>query len=52
MSIVKNLAKGERAVRIILGGILIVGGLFLAGWWKPLSILIGVCLVASAFAGY
>ncbi|MBW1999133.1 MAG: hypothetical protein JRJ29_14365 [Deltaproteobacteria bacterium] len=39
-------------MRVILGIILIPLGLFLTGFWKPLSIIIGACLVAGAFVGY
>lgn len=52
MAMVKNVAGVERVVRAVLGIVLIVVGFLLTGFWKPLSIIIGVCLVASAFAGY
>jgi len=52
MILAKNLGKTEKAVRIILGIALIVIGFFLHGLWKPLSIVIGILLIAAAFAGY
>jgi hypothetical protein len=52
MAITKNVAKGEGIARIILGIILIIWGCFLAGFWIPLSIVVGVFLVITAFVGY
>ena len=44
MAITKN--QGEKLV--ILGAILIPFGFVLTGFWKPLSIVIGVLLVVAA----
>lgn len=52
MAMVKNVAGVERIVRAVPGIVLIAVGFLLPALWKPLSIIIGVCLVASAFAGY
>lgn len=52
MAIAKNVARGERILRIILGLVLILLGIFLAGFWKPLSIGVGGFLVLTAIVGY
>ena len=52
MAVAKNVAKGEKVIRVILGVILIALGLFLPGFWKPLSIVVGAALLVTAFAGY
>ena len=48
----KNLAGSERVIRAILGGILIVLGFFLPGFWKPLSLVLGLGLLFTAFVAY
>lgn len=50
MAIRKNVAKGE--ARIILGAILVIWGLSLSGFWKPISIVVGGFFVITAFVGY
>ena len=52
MAEVKNLAKGERILRIILGFILIVVGFYVPGFWKPLSFFLGLCFLFTAFVAY
>jgi hypothetical protein len=52
MAISKNVGKGERVARIILGAILIPAGFSLAGLWKPLSIVLGAFLILTSFVGY
>ena len=52
MAIGKNVAKGERAVRAILGAIFVVFGFLLSGFWKPLCVVIGVLLLLTALVGY
>jgi len=52
MAINKNVAKGERVIRIILGIILVLWGFSLSGFWRPASIVVGVLLLLTAFIGY
>lgn len=52
MAFMKNLAKGEKVIRIIIGIILVVWGFFLAGFWRPASIVVGCVLLVIAFSGY
>ncbi len=52
MAITKNVPKLERVIRIILGVALIPLGFSLIGFWKPLSVVVGVFLVLTAFVGY
>ena len=52
MAKVKNLAKGERIFRIILGVILIIVGFAAPGFWKPLSFFLGLCFFFTAFVAY
>ena len=52
MAITKNVGRGEGILRVILGVILIILGFFLAGFWKPLSIVVGVLLVLTAIVGH
>ena len=52
MAITKNVARGEGILRVILGLILILFGIFLAGFWKPLSIVVGGSLVLTVIVGY
>ena len=48
----KNVAKGERTLRIIFGVILILLGFFLPGLWKFVFIIIGILLLITACVGY
>jgi len=52
MNIVKNLGNAERAVRALAGVILVVGGFFVTGYWKPLAIVVGAGLMFTAAVGY
>lgn len=52
MGIKKNVLKGEKEARIVVGVVLIPLGLFLAGVWKPLFVVIGISLILTAFFGY
>jgi predicted phage tail protein len=52
MAITRNVARGEGIFRIVLGVILILFGFFLAGFWMPLSIVIGGLLVLTGIVGY
>ena len=52
MSDVKNLAQNERIIRVILGVVLIVVGFLLPGFWKPLSLVLGLCFLYTAFVAY
>jgi hypothetical protein len=52
MAAVPNVAARERVIRTIAGGILVVGGFLLPGIWKPLSIVLGLCLLFTAFDAY
>jgi hypothetical protein len=52
MAIAKNVGKGEGIFRAIIGVILILSGFFLAGFWRPLSILVGAILILTAIVGY
>lgn len=52
MADVKNLAQNERIIRVILGVVLIVVGFLVPGFWKPLSLVLGLCLLYTAFVAY
>jgi hypothetical protein len=52
MAITKNVPKIERVIRIILGIALIPLGFTVTGLWMPLSIVVGVSLMLTAFVGY
>jgi hypothetical protein len=52
MSFAKNVAKGEKVVRVILGILLAVLGFFLTGFWRPALIVVGVLFLLTAFVGY
>ncbi len=52
MAVTKNVARGEVILRAVLGVILALLGFFLAGFWKPLSIVVGGLLVLTAIVGY
>ena len=52
MAMTKNVAKGEKVFRIILGVILMPLGFFMTGFWKPVTITAGALLVITAFGGY
>jgi len=52
MAEVKNLAQNERIIRVILGVILIIVGFLLPGFLKPLSMVLGLCLLYTAFVAY
>ena len=52
MADVKNLARNERIIRAILGVILIIVGFYVHGFWKPLSLVVGLCFLFTAFVAY
>jgi len=52
MAKVKNLVKGERILRIILGIILIIVGFYVPGFWKPLSFVLGLGFLFTAYVAY
>jgi hypothetical protein len=52
MAEAKNLAQNERIIRVSLGVVLIVVGFLLPGFWKPLSLVLGLCLLYTAFVAY
>jgi hypothetical protein len=52
MGITKNVGRSEGILRAVGGGILVVLGLFLPGFWKPLSIVVGALFVLTAVVGY
>jgi hypothetical protein len=52
MATVKNLPKTERIIRTILGIVLIIVGFYVHGFWKPLSLVLGLCFLFTAFVAY
>jgi hypothetical protein len=52
MAIAKNVGRGEGVLRIIFGVIFILLGFFLAGFWRPLSIVVGAILVLTTIVGH
>jgi len=52
MAIAKNVAKGEKVIRFVVGVILLFLGFLLPGYWKPLSLIVGGLLLVTAFVGY
>ena len=52
MAEVKNLVKGERILRIILGVILIIVGFYVHGFWKLLFLILGFCFLVTASIAY
>jgi predicted phage tail protein len=52
MAVTKNVQRGEGILRIVIGAFLIVFGFFLAGFWRPLSIVAGGLLALTAIVGY
>lgn len=52
MAEVKNLVKGERILRIILGFVLIIVGFSVHGFWKPLLLILGLCFLFTAYIAY
>lgn len=52
MAVVKNLARAERTIRAILGVVLIVAAFYLHGFWRPLSLVVGVLFLFTAFVAY
>jgi len=52
MAITKNVGRGEGILRVILGAILVILGFFLAGFLKPLSIIVGGVVILTAIVGY
>jgi hypothetical protein len=52
MADVQNLVRNERIIRAILGGVLIIVGFLLPGFWKPLSLILGLCFLFTAYIAY
>jgi hypothetical protein len=52
MASVKNLQRTERIIRTILGIVLIFVGFYAHGFWKPLSLVLGLCFLFTAFVAY
>lgn len=52
MAITRNVGRGEGTLRVILGAILVILGFFLAGFLKPLSIIVGGVVILTAIVGY
>jgi hypothetical protein len=52
MAEAKNLVRNERIIRAILGIVLIIVGFFVHGFWKPLSLVLGLCFLFTAFVAY
>lgn len=52
MAITRNVGRGEGILRVILGAILVILGFFLAGFLKPLSIIVGGVVILTAIVGY
>jgi hypothetical protein len=47
----KNLSQGERVARLVVGGVLVVVGFLVSGYWRPLAIIVGAGLAVSGLAG-
>jgi hypothetical protein len=52
MAITRNVGRGEGILRVILGVILVIVGFFLAGFLKPLSIIVGGIVILTAIVGH
>ena len=52
MADAQNLAQNERIIRTIVGGVLIIVGFLLPGFWKPLSLILGLCFLFTAYIAY
>jgi hypothetical protein len=52
MADVQNLAQNERIIRTIVGGVLIIVGFLLPGFLKPLSLVLGLCFLFTAYIAY
>jgi predicted phage tail protein len=52
MAVTRNVRRGEGILRVVIGAFLIVFGFFLAGFWKPVSVVLGGLLVLTAVVGY
>ena len=52
MAVGKNVVKREKAVRIVIGFVLIAVGFWVTGFWRPVSICLGAFLLGTAFVGY
>ena len=52
MAITKNVPKVESVIRLLLGGILVLAGLFWADSWKLAYIVVGAAFVITALVGY
>jgi hypothetical protein len=52
MAEVRNLARGERIIRAMIGGLLVVMSFYLSGFWRPFILVIGLFVLFTVFAGY
>ena len=52
MADVQNLARNERIIRVIVGVILIIVGFYVPGFWKPLSLVLGLGFLFTAYIAY
>jgi hypothetical protein len=52
MADAQNLARNERIIRVIVGVVLILVGFFVPGFWKPLSLVLGLCFLFTAYIAY
>ena len=52
MADVQNLVRNERVIRAIVGVVLIIVGFFVHGFWKPLSLVLGLCFLFTAYIAY
>ena len=52
MADVQNLVRNERIIRAIVGGVLIIVGFYLPGFWKPLSLVLGLSFLFTAYIAY
>jgi hypothetical protein len=52
MADVQNLVRNERIIRAIVGGVLIIVGFYLPGFLKPLTLVLGLCFLFTAYIAY
>ncbi|MBN1254177.1 MAG: DUF2892 domain-containing protein [Deltaproteobacteria bacterium] len=52
MGTAENLPKNERIIRTIVGSVLIIVGFLLPGFLKPLSLVLGLCFLFTAYIAY
>jgi hypothetical protein len=52
MDMARNLGKGERMIRLLIGIVLIPLGFALTGIWKICAIVVGLGLILTSLMGY